>query len=113
MDWTWILSLLLYLGIAGVWIRWKLWVLFSWPLYIILDNEEPGYQSSRHFTTLAQRVLDDRVVVPFSLAWGLHVVLGILAWITVGVMFVAIRLWVLATKRSRSASAASKVSASA
>ncbi len=113
MIWSWVLGLLLYLGIACLWIRWKLWVLFSWPLYIILDNEEPGYRSSRHFTMLAQRALDDRVVVPFSLAWGLHVALGILAWVTVASMFIAIRLWMLTTKRSRAARETSKANAPA
>ncbi len=87
----WILSSLMYLGVALVWTRWHVWTVFSWPLHLIVDDEDARQENRLTFRTFARRTLPENARVPFAITWPVFAALGLLCWLYAVTIFVLVR----------------------
>lgn len=90
----WIAVLVLSTCISLVWVRWRLWPIFFWPLHLIVSNEDPKSADHVTFRKFAQREFSPAILVPFSVVGPLFIPISILCWVYVGIMFTCVRLWV-------------------
>lgn len=107
----WIIVLALFTCISLVWVRWRLWPIFFWPLHLIVSNEDRRSKDRVTFQSFARREFPPAVLVPFSIIGPLFIPTSILCWVFVSLMFISVRLWTSVralwpTKGERSHSAA-------
>ncbi len=84
---------LLYSGLTLIWVRWRVWAIFFWPLHLIVSDEDPRAKRPMTFRTFAAREIPSRIVVPFSIFGPCFIPISALCWVYVGMMFGLIRFW--------------------